>query len=261
MKIYLRRFVVLAIIAGCFSFQPETIINIHNNTPGITLRFTNYINDTPAIFNKLIYNNLSGNKYMLKELQYFVSDIKLQRKDGTIIPLNLSKNIHYVDNDLPATLSWALPSLKVNDTCYSISFRFGLSKQNNRSFLFRNRPENLMAWPDMMGGGYHYMKMNLKYIDKDKQLSNFNCHLGPYMTNNTDTSSVVDNSFEVTLTPPTPIIILPVNTTDIQLQMNINKWFDGKFRMDMNQYPDGIMDNETAMQQFCNNGAKAFTIK
>ena len=258
---YFGRLVIIAFIAGCLSFQQKSIGTGNKTEPKIVLHFTHYINDTPAVFNKLIYNNLSGNKYMLKELQYFVSDIKLQRKDGTIIQLNLTKNIHYVDNDLPATLSWALPSLKVNDTCYSISFRFGLSKQNNRSFLFRNRPENLMAWPDMMGGGYHYMKMNLKYIDKDKQLSNFNCHLGPYKTNNSDTSSVIDNSFEVTLYPSTPIIILSDKTTDIQLQMNINKWFDDKFRMDMNQYPDGIMDNETAMQQFCNNGAKAFTIK
>jgi hypothetical protein len=117
-----------------------------------------------------------------------------------------------------------------------------------------------MAWPDMLGGGYHYMKLNLKYLDNNGQLTNFNCHLGSGKTGDTNTATIIDNSFTVKLVPSSSFTIKRNKTTDLQLLMNIDKWFDGIHQMNMNDY-DGIMDNQKAMQQFCENGTKAFGLK
>lgn len=224
----------------------------------IQLNFIHCVNDSSAVFNKLIYVNNAGNKYMLKDLQYFISDIVLYTKDGEAIVLQSSNNIHYVDVAVPSSLIWHL-SLKEGAAKYkSISFRFGISKEKNKSFLFKNPPANLMAWPEMLGGGYHYMKLNLKYIDTAGQLSNFNCHLGLGITENKN--NFIDNSFVVNLALPADFMLHQNIENTIAIQMNIDQWFNAIHKMDMNLY-DGIMDNEQAIKQFCENGLKAFVLK
>ena len=253
----------MAILFYSLSFTNHRIHNItvNDSTAKLVIHFTHCINDTPALFHKAVYTNRAGNKYILKELQYFVSDIMLKKNDGSVVKLIPEKNIHYVDVDMAKTLTWTIPLQKDTGTYIGMQFRFGIEQQKNKDFLFRSPPENLMDWPDWLGGGYHYMKLNLKYTDKAGKLSNFNCHLGPGKANETDTASISDNSFIVSLIPSDPIIIQSNKSTSIQLQMNINKWFDGQYIMDMNQYVDGIMDNRKAIQQFCTNGSKAFTLK
>ena len=257
---------ILSLIVLIFYSLSFTNLRIHHipvkdSTATLSVQFTHCINDTPALFHKTVYTNRAGNKYILKELQYFISEIALQKNDGSLVKLIPEKNIHYVDVDIAKTLLWTIPVQKDTGIYIGMQFRFGINQQKNKDFLFRNPPENLMDWPDWLGGGYHYMKLNLKYTDKDGKLSNFNCHPGPGKANETDTATVLDNSFMVLLIPSEPIVIQGNKTTSIQIQMNINKWFDGQFIMDMNQYEDGIMNNQKAIQQFCINGSKAFTLK
>ncbi len=72
----------------------------------ITFHFTHYADDDLLIFDELIYTNAAGNQYMVNEIQYFISDVKLHRRDGTYQLIEEWKDIHYVDTDLLETQSW-----------------------------------------------------------------------------------------------------------------------------------------------------------
>jgi len=226
----------------------------------LVIHFVYSVNGEPAKFNQLIYTNNAGNQYMIKQLQYFISDIALRKQNGTMMPLNIPKKIYYVDNDLPKTCILTIPIDVESDNCDGLSFRFGIAKEKNKSYLFKNPPYNLMSWPDPIGGGYHYMKLNLKYKSKNGQLSNFNCHLGLGKANDSDSASIIDNSFQVVVSSANPFVVQSNKTTEIWLDMDIAKWFDGTYKMDMNKY-DGIMDNQQAMHQFCSNGSQVFSLK
>jgi hypothetical protein len=249
----MKKLFVLITFANFISF-----FNVLPAQTKIQINFIHCVNDSPAIFNKLIYVNNAGNKYMLKDLQYFISDVTLYTKEGISAALQSSDNIHYVDVAVPSSLIWHLSLKSDVEKFNSISFRFGIIKEKNKSFLFKNPPANLMAWPEMLGGGYHYMKLNLKYMDTSGQLSNFNCHLGLGITENK--SNFIDNSFVVNLALPSNFILDQANENTISIQMNIDQWFNAVNKIDMNKY-DGIMDNEQAMKQFCENGSKAFVLK
>ncbi len=258
-KILFPLFILLLFII-CNSFTTKSKIGWGNRNSQLVIHFIHSVNGKPAEFNQLIYTNKAGNRYMIKELQYFVSELTLKKNNGVLLPLNIPKGIHYVDSDLPKTSTLTIPIDTEMDSCIGLTFRFGIAKEKNKSNLFKNPPNNLMSWPDQMGGGYHYMKLNLKYANKDGQLSNFNCHLGLGKANDSDTASIIDNSFGLNVTSINPIVVQTGKTTEIWLDMDIAKWFDGQYKMDMNKY-DGIMDNQEAMHQFCRNGRQAFSLK
>jgi len=243
-----------------FSFTSKKKFEKKNAFGQLVIHFIHCVNGQPVKFNQLIYTDKAGNQFMIKQLQYFVSEITLRKRNGILLPFNIPKRIYYVDNELPKTNNLTIPIETESDSCDGICFRFGIAKEKNKSNLFKNPPYNLMAWPDQMGGGYHYMKLNLKYLNNQKQLSNFCCHLGLGKTNDSDTASVIDNSFPVVVSSANPFVFQSNNTTEIWLEMDIAKWFDGKYCIDMNKY-DGIMDNQNAMYQFCNNGSQAFSLK
>ncbi|MDO8896375.1 MAG: hypothetical protein Q7V19_01900, partial [Bacteroidales bacterium] len=71
----------------------------------INLLVEHSINGLPVEFDKLIYENEAGNKFLLSEIQWFISDIKLHKTDGTVILIGDDGGEYYVDSDIAASLS------------------------------------------------------------------------------------------------------------------------------------------------------------
>jgi hypothetical protein len=128
-------------------------------------------------YNEILYTNAAGNPFEISEIMYFISELKLY-KEG--IPYNISQwdNVHYIDSNLPQTLEWNvnynIPAGKYD----SLTFIFGLSEEMNKSFLFVNPPEVNMAWPQVLGGGYHYLMLNGFWKDSLENRKPFDFHLG-----------------------------------------------------------------------------------
>jgi hypothetical protein len=222
----------------------------------LKINFEHLVNNQPANYDTLGYKTGSGNVFEINQIQYFISDIFLHDRLNRT-PLAISSS-HYIDIDIPETMEITsdIPEGKYD----SISFTFGFTPERNKSYMYRNPPENLMFWPDVLGGGYHYMKINLKYISKDGQLSHFNCHLGigQVRDENNKITGFIHNNFKVCL----PLSMKMDNSKDMSLKisMNIEKWFDVIHQMDFNQYGRGIMENQKAMKLFCDNGKHVFTV-
>jgi hypothetical protein len=124
-----------------------------------------------------------------------------------------------------------------------------------------------MFWPEVLGGGYHYMKMNLKWKAPGiSEQTPFMFHLGigqMYAGNTIDPDSIIgfiQNYFTVSL-PFTCQVRSDTPNPVCTIIMNIEKWFDGQYAFDFDDYPKGIMQNQDGMFKGCKNGRNAFMVK
>jgi hypothetical protein len=232
-----------------------------DKTGQIRIRFSQVINEKPVRFDTMIYINKAGNMFEISQIQYFISEVTLHKSGGGSYLLSPEATWHYVDNDIPASLIWNISDKITIGSYDSVSFIFGLSKENNKSYKFKNAPESLMFWPDVLGGGYHYMKINIRYLNNSGEISNFNCHIGTGQIKSSDgiIEGFIQNFFLVTL-PWSSFKITGDETKTIEIVMNVEKWFALPNIIDFNNY-GGIMDNEEAMKKICENGANVFNVK
>ena len=103
--------------------------------------------------------------------------------------------------------------------------------------------EGAMAWPEMMGGGYHYMKMEGKF---DNDSTFYNTHTGALAMSGMDR---MDHSHDVYLD------LNPSNSSEslhVSINMEINNWYNNPV---YTLVSDGIMGNMQAqmnLQANCN---------
>jgi hypothetical protein len=245
------------ILSSCDKNSPQD----EKPTGKLQLTFKHYNNGQEIKFDTLMYKNAAGNKYLVNEIQYFISDVRLW-KNGKDILLDKWEDIHYVDPDLPDTWDYKLADDIPADSYDSISFVFGITKEKNQSFMFVNPPESYMFWPEYLGGGYHYMKLNGKWIDLSGVSRPFNFHLGigQIYDENGNIIKFVQNYFTVHLYGPS-ITIKKDNTTQAIITMNVENWFEEPNIFDFNYWGGDIMENQAAMQAAKENGYNVFSIE
>jgi hypothetical protein len=254
-------FILLAlmlVIGSCSTTNEEPTPNAGQ----ISFSFEHRVDTELLRTDELIYENEAGNRYMVNEIQYYISDVTLYQDRDSII-LNAWSDIHYVDTDISSTREHLFPD-KIPAGVYDrISFTFGLNAQKNQSLIFVNPPESLMFWPELLGGGYHYMKLNGKWRDTLDRLTPFNFHLGIgqiYHSFPDSISAYVHNDFRVDL-PDSRIEILGGENKDITLVMNIENWFKSPYIYDHNHWGGDIMQKQDAMKMACENGRDVFTVE
>ncbi len=226
----------------------------------LSIEFVHYNNGTELIFDSLAYTNEAGNNYLVNEIQYFISDVTLHKPNGSSILLNSWSDIHYIDTDIKETKTHTYRDEVPEGVYNSISFTFGIDEDKNQSLMFVNAPESFMFWPENLGGGYHYMKLNGKWINEIGLQAPFNFHLGIgqiYHSFPDSISGFVQNYFGVNLENE-PIIIKNTETTNIKLIMNVENWFSTPHIYDHNYWGGDIMQKQDAMQQAVDNGNDVF---
>lgn len=212
------------------------------------------VDGNPLQTQSMHYTNLAGNTYEVDEVQYFISEIVLKAASGQQVAIVSDSAVHYIDMAIPRTLTWH-PADRIPVGAYdSISFIFGINEAKNKTGFFVNPPERDMFWPDMMGGGYHYMKMNGKWLATGNITKAFNFHLGIGMDM---MGNLYQNYFKVTL----PLKWnASENTNTVFVTMNIEKWFEAPNVWDWNSIGGQIMQNEDAMKKACQNGLHVFSV-
>jgi hypothetical protein len=212
--------------------------------------FTFSCNNNPLKLNEMIYKSSRGLTYQVSQVKYFVTDIRIINKDKSV--KDFPESCHYVDVEIARTLQWT-PAEDFNlQNADSIEFTFGFSAAQNRSYRFKNPPENLMFWPDYLGGGYHYMKTNILYLDAEGNTNAFNCHIGRGQVYDAEGEPIeyIDNDFRVKI---------PVKRQDNNavINLDISTMFDYPNAELFTDYR-GIMNNQKAMKTFSENIKAAF---
>ena len=212
------------------------------------------INGKPLITDTLCYTNEAGNEFLVTEIQWFLSRIEIQDERGAWIPLE--PRIFYIDTNIPESQQLKTKSIPVGNY-KAMRFVFGLNEEDNRTGLFNDPPEANMFWPEPLGGGYHYMKLNGKYLDENKQLAPMNIHLG--IGQNADLTAFHQNHFTVEL--PIGFTIVENTENQLVLTMTVDNWFRNPNTIDFNEWGSAIMQNQAAQQALKENGSDVFECK
>jgi len=250
----LNQFFILVI--ACILFIS---CNNHEKNGSLEIFFTHTIDENPIQFNQLIYTNTAGNQYQVNEVKYFISRLFFMDVHGKPIEIKQDEGIHYVDCSLEKTLRWNIKEIPQKN--YSaVSFVFGLDEMDNKSNRFVNPPESNFSWPNVLGGGYHYMQINGKFKNKKGDLQNMNIHtgIGQLRDKNNEITQFVHNYFTVTL--PVEFSVDENNTTYLNLNMEIQRWFNTPNLYNFDDFGTGIMQNQRAQQLLKENGNNVFDL-
>ena len=234
-----------------------------NEKAEINLNLGYEVNGKSLVTDSLCYENEAGNKFLITEIQWFLSNIELKNEAGDWIMLHQTglsdtldvSRVYYIDTDIPESQTLHSSPVKVGHYT-AIRFTFGLDEPDNQTGLFTDPPESEMFWPEMLGGGYHYMKMNGKYLNAEDRLAPMAIHLG--IGQNEDCTEFYQNYFIVEL----PIEFnVKVNTKNqLDLTMVIDNWFRNPNTIDFDEFGSHIMQNQTAQRLLKGNGKDVFRI-
>lgn len=220
----------------------------------LTINIGYSINGKPLITDTLDYENEAENRFLITEIQWFISKMELQDERDNWIPLE--PRIFYIDTNIPESHTLRIASIPVGKY-KTLRFVFGLDEEDNRTSLFSDPPEANMFWPEPLGGGYHYMKLNGKYLNENEQLAPMNIHLG--IGQNEDQTGFYQNYFSVAL--PIDLTISESAENQLDLIMIVDNWFRNPNLYDFNEYGSAIMQNQAAQQTLKENGADVFMCK
>lgn len=207
------------------------------------------VNGMHLITDSLCYHNEAGNTFMITEIQWFLSRMELQDDRGEWNPMGT----FYIDTDIPESQTLRMAHFPVGHY-KTLRFIFGLNEEDNVSGLYSDPPESNMFWPEPLGGGYHYMKLNGRYVNEAGELMPLNIHLG--IGQNGDHSEYYQNYFTVTL--PIDFAVVENAENQFDLTMIVDNWFRGPCLYDFNEYGSAIMQNQTAQQVLRENGHDVF---
>lgn len=206
------------------------------------------------------YQNVAGNRYKIDEVKFFISDVAFITHSGEKVKVATDDGIHYFDSNIPSTFDWNVKNL-IEGQYDSITFVFGLLPEQNVTGYFVNPPENNMAWPDVLGGGYHYMQINGTWLAANDTVKMFNLHTGiGQIYDQGEITSFVPNFFTVSL-PLNSFAIDREALSGLQLVMNVNEWFSNPNVFDLDEFGGSIMQNQAAQQLLRENGKSVFSIR
>ena len=233
-----------------------TMINVSCSKPegygnlDVSISYT--ANGRPLLTDTLAYTNEAGNRFLITEIQWFISKVTLQDDSGNSYSLG---HIFYIDTNIPESQTLEVASLPCGHYT-SLRFTFGLDQEDNVTGLFVNPPESNMFWPDPLGGGYHYMKLNGKYLNENNELAPMNIHLG--IGQNEDHTIFYQNFFTVEL--PLDFYVKENKDNHLYLNMNIDNWFRSPNTYDIAAFGSAIMQNQEAQQLLKENGHDVFEV-
>lgn len=259
----LRNYISLLLLLTAFSSCNKKDEPEPESKQKISLHFFHRVDGEAVVFDTMIYENAAANPYLINEIQWFISDLSLIKANGDSLLLNGWKDMHYIDTDLPETHTWKVFDNIPAGDYQEIRFTFGISEEKNQSFMFPNPPERDMFWPEYLGGGYHYMKLNGKWKEPNGNITPFDFHMGIgqiYYSYPDSITGYVHNDFRVAL-PNSTFSIQANQTKDLNIIMNIENWFKGPHVYDHNIWKGYIMQNQEAMSLARDNGQNVFSLE
>lgn len=225
----------LAELSPSFSFT--------HNWDGVPIENADYENTT--------YINERGESLTISKLVYLISDITFTDAQGNSFSAG---DYNLVDAREGVNLSFT-PDVVIQEGTYNVSFTFGFDDEDNAGDYPDLNSADGGVWivPMMMGGGYHYMKLEGKYLNTQTIPASevgFAYHAIRANDNSTSPITLQDTSFTVDLGD-----ILIEEGTNIEVQMNVAEWFKNPHTWNLYELYSMLMPNFDAQILMSENGA------
>lgn len=227
---------------------------------GVSFNFTHWVGSEAVEMNNIKYNNAAGNNFSITKLQYVISDIKLKADDGSEVFID---EYHFVDIEDTDKLTFTPESEIAKGDYTSMSFVFGLAPSKNVTGAHQDLNAESWGWPDEsspmanLGGGYHFMKLEGKFINSDNEERSYATHMGTARQITATDTIFHDNHVNVSLNN---VSVSIEDVTSIEIKMDIAEWYTNPTDLDINDYGGSAMPNYTVQTTLRANGASAFAL-
>jgi len=220
------------------------MIKMMHNYDGATI--------TPADFNDIKYTNDKGTNHSITKIKYLVSDFVLYKADGDSIVV---EGYNLVDFTNTNTFAYAFPEdVHVPYGDYTgLGFTWGFDSTDNVSGAYPDLNAANWSWPSMIGGGYHYMQFEGRFIAGTGDTLSFAYHNGT--AKNPNTGAFENNSFPVKLNQSFTIS----NDASISVNMDFAEWFKNPNQWDLDSMYTMLMPNYQAQIMMNQNGRSVFS--
>ena len=201
------------------------------------------VSGSALIYDSLLYLNAAQNLFSVTRVEYYLSGFTFRKDYGEHY---LAKDVFLINANKEEN-NFKISGIPEGD--YSgLSFYIGVDPKNNVSGALPSTLENLnMAWPDQMGGGYHFLKFEGHYKSADT-IKGYAMHLGL-------------NPNLVKITFNKPFTVTAEQQFTIDLSMDMNKWFEEPNLYDLTIEKVYIMGDMEAMAKIAENGKNVFELK
>ena len=207
---------------------------------------------TSADFAVIQYTNANGEEMSVERLRYLISNMTFTPTTGDAIVIN-GYNLVDVTNNTDLNYN---PSNEIPEGTYTLSFTFGFNNEDNLDGAYEDL--NSVSWnvPAMLGGGYHYMQLEGKFIDNTSTEKGYQYHA----------IRAVDASSGTPVFPQDTFITVELGTVTFsedvtfEIKMNIAEWFKNPNQWDLNVLNSMLMGNPTAQIMMSENGESVFSL-
>ncbi|WP_298238688.1 MbnP family protein [uncultured Algibacter sp.] len=250
-------------VASIFLFVFITLVSCHKDNDdnvsnvNISLHFTHNWDGIPVSnsdFNALKFTNENGEMLSIERLRYLISDITLTNSTGESLTIDAYNLVDVTNN---GNLEFSPEVLIPTDAYTNISFTFGFTNEKNIDAAYQDL--NSASWfvPAMLGGGYHYIQFDGKFLNSSNIEQGFNYHA----------IRAVDNPGANPTFPQDTFITVNLGAVTItsnivfNIEMNIAEWFKTPNIWDLNVFNQSLMPNSTAQIMMFENGQNVFSLK
>ena len=224
--------------------QVNTTFNFTHNWDGIPVSNTS--------FNAIQYTNANGEELSITKLRYLISKITFQKSNGEKLELD---NYNLVDVTNNSNLTFIPVNTISLGTYTNVSFTFGFDNNDNTK---NYQDLNSASWnvPEMLGGGYHFMQLEGKFIDDTVTETGYAYHTIKAVDNSITPQEFQNTFFTVNLGE-----ITITNDAVFNIEMNIAEWFKNPNTWDLNVLKNMLMPNFNAQIMMFENGQNVFSLK
>ncbi len=231
---------------------------------GVSLRFTFTFGDESLRVGDRVYTIASGERIVVSDFRYFVSDVVLVDCDGNRVKFeDDDRNVHYVDSESGESLTWRSSRELPTGVYDYVEFVYGLDSVRNVSHGFRNPPESLMFWPEVLGGGYHYMQINGYWGDAGDTACTKTYGLHTGIGTERDEAGEGKGYFHnyVKLTDTLRFFLVDGQDKTLTLNMDVAEWFRNPHEWRFSHYGGSVMQNPEAQRVLRDNAASVFDVR
>lgn len=229
----------------------------NNTTPvNVDFLFTHNFDGSPienSDFDQIQYTNENGEQLSLSKLVYLISDITFTNSSGDAFDAG-DYNLVNVREETNLTFT---PNIQIPPGNYTVSFTFGFDDEDNIDGAYADLNSADGGWnvPAMLGGGYHYMRMEGKFIDNTSTETGYAYHTIRAADMSTTPVTNQDTSFVVTLGTVTVS-----NDTQVEVKMDVAEWYKNPNLWDLNALHTVLMPNFNAQIMMSENGPSVFSL-